>query len=296
MWYCRHEIQFRQALFFSAASIAGAFSGLLAFGIAKMDGIAGLEGWRWIFILEGIVTVVVAIFAFWALYDFPETASFLTEEERAFVVFRLKYQGQQQTAGHSQARVAQTDEFKWKYVWDAFKDWQIWVNIFVYWGVSQGRKPTILTETDTLQDRMPSLRNQLVSTDYHQKPRIQFVQSSVDDCANLYHSSHSRCDRGVDIGSSWQEESVHRGIPLCHDCWILHVSIPPFLLFEPTLTCTGASLPTTPRWSTEAFSSQLAPSTQHSPASLHGFPTTYQEVTSAALEWLFRLVLEISAV
>ena len=38
MWYCRHEIQLRQALFFSAASIAGAFSGLLAYGIAKMDG------------------------------------------------------------------------------------------------------------------------------------------------------------------------------------------------------------------------------------------------------------------
>lgn len=46
-----------QALFFSAASIAGAFSGLLAFAIAKMDGIGNLEGWRWIFILEGIVTV-----------------------------------------------------------------------------------------------------------------------------------------------------------------------------------------------------------------------------------------------
>jgi MFS family permease len=137
MWYCRHEIQFRQALFFSAASIAGAFSGLLAFGIAKMDGVGGLEGWRWIFILEGIVTVLVAIFAFWALYDFPETASFLTEEERAFVVFRLKYQGQQKAAGQSQSRVAQADEFKWEYVWAAFKDWQIWVNIFVYWGVSQ---------------------------------------------------------------------------------------------------------------------------------------------------------------
>ncbi|GKU05194.1 tartrate transporter [Fusarium langsethiae] len=135
MWYCRHEIQFRQALFFSAASIAGAFSGLLAFGIAKMDGVGGLEGWRWIFILEGIVTVIVAIIAFWALYDFPETAGFLTEEERAFVVFRLKYQGQQKGADQSQSRVAQSDEFKWAYVWDAFKDWQIWVNIFVYWGI-----------------------------------------------------------------------------------------------------------------------------------------------------------------
>lgn len=44
-------------MFFSASSIAGAFSGLLAFAIAKMDGVANLEGWRWIFILEGLLTV-----------------------------------------------------------------------------------------------------------------------------------------------------------------------------------------------------------------------------------------------
>lgn len=144
MWYCRHEIQLRQALFFSAASVAGAFSGLLAFGIAKMDGVGGLEGWRWIFILEGIVTVVVAIFAFWLLYDFPETAGFLTQEERDFVVYRLKYQGQGKPkddpepleGGVARVQVAQAEEFSWDYVWAAFKDWQIWVNIFVYWGVS----------------------------------------------------------------------------------------------------------------------------------------------------------------
>lgn len=141
MWYCRNEIQFRQALFFSAASIAGAFSGLLAFAIAKMDGVGGLEGWRWIFILEGIATVVVAVAAFFLLFDFPQTASFLTQEERDFIVYRLKYQGVR--AGKTDnsdvpvVDVPETDEFKWKYVWDAFKDGQIWVNIFVYWGVSQ---------------------------------------------------------------------------------------------------------------------------------------------------------------
>lgn len=44
-------------MFFSAASIAGAFSGLLAYAIAKLDGLGGLAGWRWIFILEGLATV-----------------------------------------------------------------------------------------------------------------------------------------------------------------------------------------------------------------------------------------------
>ncbi|KAF2646302.1 MFS general substrate transporter [Massarina eburnea CBS 473.64] len=132
MWYCRHEAQFRQALFFSAASTAGAFSGLLAFGISKMNGVGGLEGWRWIFILEGILTVIVAILAYFTLFDFPETATFLTEEERAFVVYRLKYQGQEKGDG---VKVAQDDTFQWKYVKAAFLDWQTWINIWVYWGI-----------------------------------------------------------------------------------------------------------------------------------------------------------------
>lgn len=145
MWYCRHEIQLRTALFFSAASVAGAFSGLLAFAIGKMDGVGGLEGWRWIFILEGIATVAVSVLAFFLLHDFPETAKFLTEEERAFVVFRLKYQGQERQSSpqekssqgrNPRGRVAEAGEFKWKYVRQAFMDWQLWVHLIVYFGVS----------------------------------------------------------------------------------------------------------------------------------------------------------------
>jgi MFS family permease len=52
MWYTRYEYQWRMALFFSAVGIAGAFSGLLAYGISFMDGVGGQAGWRWIFILE----------------------------------------------------------------------------------------------------------------------------------------------------------------------------------------------------------------------------------------------------
>lgn len=45
MWYKRRERQYRIALFFSAASLAGAFGGILAFGIAKMKGVGGYNGW-----------------------------------------------------------------------------------------------------------------------------------------------------------------------------------------------------------------------------------------------------------
>lgn len=54
-----------------------------------MGGIAGYEGWRWIFIIEGLATAVIGgLSKFW-IVDWPETASFLTDEERALLVQRL---------------------------------------------------------------------------------------------------------------------------------------------------------------------------------------------------------------
>lgn len=47
------------AIFFSAATASGAFGGLLARGIIEMDGLRGHSGWAWIFILEGIATLIV---------------------------------------------------------------------------------------------------------------------------------------------------------------------------------------------------------------------------------------------
>lgn len=72
-WYCRSECGFRMALFFSAATLAGAFGGILARGIAEMDGVAGISAWAWIFILEGTLSVLVSLAAYWAINDYPET-------------------------------------------------------------------------------------------------------------------------------------------------------------------------------------------------------------------------------
>ncbi len=142
-WYCRHELQYREALFYAAASIAGAFSGILAFGISKMHGVGGLEGWRWIFILEGILTVVVACISFFFLHDFPETAKFLTEEERQYVIYKLEHDnntdssvpGLEQADHTSSFFEAEVKERGWKYAKQAFKDWQIYVHVLVFYGI-----------------------------------------------------------------------------------------------------------------------------------------------------------------
>lgn len=88
-FYKPSELQFRQAFFFTGASLSGAFSGLLATAIRKMDGIAGQHGWQWVFYLEGIFTVLVGFLCFFLLPNRPESCFLLTSKERRIVVERL---------------------------------------------------------------------------------------------------------------------------------------------------------------------------------------------------------------
>lgn len=90
MWYKRSEAQRRYSFFFGSTSLAGAFGGLLASAIGKMDGMRGYLGWRWIFILEGTLTCVVAFLFFFLIPSFPEDAKWVTEDERAYLKARLR--------------------------------------------------------------------------------------------------------------------------------------------------------------------------------------------------------------
>ncbi|KAL2784545.1 putative MFS nicotinic acid transporter Tna1 [Aspergillus keveii] len=119
-WYCRHEAQLRLALFFSGASIAGAFSGLLAFAIAA-------NGWRWIFILEGLLTVIVSASAFFIISDYPHEAKFLSEDEKAWVIQRLETQFGTNVEG--------SKSFQWSHVWEVVSDYHIWVGVVALWGI-----------------------------------------------------------------------------------------------------------------------------------------------------------------
>jgi len=58
-----------------------------------MQGLAGFLGWRWIFIIEGILTCIVGIAGYWCLVDFPDKAhksfKFLTEREALYIIKRV---------------------------------------------------------------------------------------------------------------------------------------------------------------------------------------------------------------
>lgn len=133
IWYQRYEVQRRMAIFYAAASLSGAFSGLLAFAIEKMDGISGLAGWKWIFILEGLAPVAVSFTLYFLLPDSPETAKFLTKEEREFVVNRIALH-----TGTGHGRVTNSDKITMSQIKSAFGDWRIWMAILPFWGCSIG--------------------------------------------------------------------------------------------------------------------------------------------------------------
>jgi len=133
LWYQRYEIQRRMAVFYAAASLSGAFSGLLAYAIEHMTGVAGLDGWKWIFILEGLIPVALSFVLYFLLPDRPETASFLTKTEREFVVNRLAlYTG----SGHG--RVTNADKITLHHVKVGFSDWRVWAAVIPFWGCSIG--------------------------------------------------------------------------------------------------------------------------------------------------------------
>lgn len=124
-WYKRSEFGIRAAIFFSAAALAGSFGGLLAAAIGLMNGIGGKPGWAWIFILEGLVTVVIGVACFWMVHDFPDEAKFLTDVERACVLRRLR-EDKQSSAEH--------EKFQMKYFWSALLDWKTWAFAIIYMG------------------------------------------------------------------------------------------------------------------------------------------------------------------
>jgi len=92
-----------------------------------MDGAGGKRGWAWIFILEGLITVVFGVASFWFVYDFPNEATFLSDEDRARVIRRLR--ADKQSSAHD-------ERFSWVCLWSALADWKMWLGMAIYMGTT----------------------------------------------------------------------------------------------------------------------------------------------------------------
>jgi MFS transporter, ACS family, pantothenate transporter len=122
-WYTKRELGKRSGIF-TASGLAGTMiGGFIQSGIhASMDGRHGLSGWRWLFIIDGIITIPVALYGLLLFPDTPETttAPYLTPDERSLAVSRLA------TQITGQDPKSKPKVFTWSFVRAVLSSWEWW--------------------------------------------------------------------------------------------------------------------------------------------------------------------------
>lgn len=117
-WYTREELGKRSGLFTSSGLAGAVIGGFIQTGIHhSMDGLAGLAGWRWLFIVDGFISLPVALFGYLMFPDTPETADvpYLSEEEKELALRRIPTQPQSKiTIGF--IKTVLTSKYWWGFV------------------------------------------------------------------------------------------------------------------------------------------------------------------------------------
>ncbi|KAL5339839.1 major facilitator superfamily domain-containing protein [Aspergillus crustosus] len=145
-WYMPKDLALRISYFYCASALSGAFSGLLAAAIAGMDGVGGYEGWRWIFILEGLATVVLGVACFFLLIDTPALSSrWLAPDEIQYLELSMFIkQG---------GRIDEDNKFKWRDLTMVLTNWRVYMQawfLFAQSALSYGTKFTLPTITQSM--------------------------------------------------------------------------------------------------------------------------------------------------
>ncbi|KAH9045324.1 MFS general substrate transporter [Lactarius pseudohatsudake] len=122
-WYKRSELGFRTALLACGSLISNAFGSLMASSILSgMQGKMGHAAWRWLFYIEGTLTIVVAILAIFILPDFPNnTHSFLSPEEARLAQLRML-----EDVGVSDGEGTERKGSRFPGFFEALSDWKVY--------------------------------------------------------------------------------------------------------------------------------------------------------------------------
>jgi MFS family permease len=139
-YYKRRDFSVRYAAFFGAAVLAGAFGGFLAYAIEHMNKVGGYAGWRWIFIIEGCITIVGVGVGLLCIPSYPEDSTFLQPQEKEYLLAMLRKDGGKSRPNHYNFRVMK----------ECLLDPKIWLGTLAYFGADNAAssivsfQPTIL--------------------------------------------------------------------------------------------------------------------------------------------------------
>ncbi|CAK7237470.1 hypothetical protein SBRCBS47491_009986 [Sporothrix bragantina] len=143
-WYAPRELATRMAIFYGANTAAGAFGGVIAYGVGNLDGAHGWRAWKWLFLIEGVITMVAGLSTLFFLPHFPhqyqpstktssdgasvttpaKTSRYFSSLELEFAYLRIKY-----VAGPNPP----TYTFRWSDVIAAAKDRKTYFMMMLFW-------------------------------------------------------------------------------------------------------------------------------------------------------------------
>ncbi len=125
-WFPSHERARAVAKFMTATSLAGVVGAPLSSALLHLDGVAGLSGWQWLFLFEGVPTVLLGVSVLFVLKDGPEVAEWLTADERTWLKSELRRDEERYGAAEHH------------HLLDAFKLPAVWVLAGVYIAIQIG--------------------------------------------------------------------------------------------------------------------------------------------------------------
>lgn len=116
LWYTKRDLAKRVGLFISAGALAGAFGGLISFGVSSIQR-SSIVQWRILFLIEGCPSVLLGIATLFFMPGRPETSRFLTEDQRTLCLTRL----------NRSAGVESQLGIDWQGVKRCVTDWKVYV-------------------------------------------------------------------------------------------------------------------------------------------------------------------------
>lgn len=135
MWYTPKELATRMAIFYGANTAAGAFGGVIAYGVGNLDGVGGWRAWKWLFLIEGVITIFAGLVCFVLLPQFPHQyaaagegkgkgSRWLEPDELEYAQLRVKY---------CNGPDAPTYVFRWRDVLAAARDRKTYLMMMLFW-------------------------------------------------------------------------------------------------------------------------------------------------------------------
>ncbi|KAJ5718610.1 MFS transporter [Penicillium malachiteum] len=121
-WYTKQELGKRLAALYIGQQLGSAFGGLIAAGVLKLNGVHGIQGWRYLFIVEGVATVGIGLISCFFMPEYPHNARLLKPIERDLAVWRIE---QESGGGEAHEEVSTLHGF-----FLALTDIKIWVLVF----------------------------------------------------------------------------------------------------------------------------------------------------------------------